>query len=280
MIFNLAVIQYRVGFDKDENLKKAEKFIKEGVESGAEIVLLPEMFNCPYSVKYIPQYAEPFPHGTTFEFLAEQAKKNSVYLVGGSHPEKEGDNIFNTCFVFGPDGKLLGKHRKVHLFDINVEGGISFKESDTFTSGDEFAIIDTELGKIGIVICYDMRFPEIFRIMTLRGVKMVLIPAAFNITTGPAHWELLSRTRAVDNQIFLAAASPAQDDGGVYQAWGHSMIVDPWGRILKNAGTGDKVILSKIDYRILEKVRSEMPLLKHIRKDLYEIQQYKNHNNS
>ncbi len=280
MGLNLAVVQYRVGFDKDKNLKKAERFIKEGVEKGAEIVLLPEMLNCPYSVKYIPQYAEPYPDGMTFKFLSEQAEKNNVYLVGGSHPEKEGDNIYNTCFIFGPDGRILGKHRKVHLFDINVEGGISFKESDTIAAGNDFTIIDTEFGKIGIVICYDMRFPEIFRIMSLEGVKIVLIPAAFNTTTGPAHWELLLRTRAVDNQVFLAASSPAQDDDGVYQAWGNSMIVDPWGRILKNAGTGDKVILSRLNFELLQKVRDELPLLKHLRKDLYGIHQYKNYNNS
>ncbi|MBZ4687901.1 MAG: Nitrilase/cyanide hydratase and apolipoprotein N-acyltransferase [Clostridiales bacterium] len=269
MDYKLAVIQHKVGFDKKENMERAARGIREGVEKGAQIVVLPEMFNCPYANDYFPEYAESYPRGETYRFLQRQATEHGIYLVGGSVPEKEGESLYNTSFVFGPDGSLLGRHRKMHLFDINVPGKIYFKESDTLSPGEKITLIDTEFGKIGVAICYDVRFPEMFRVMALKGVRLVVIPGAFNMTTGPAHWELLLRARAVDNQIYVAAASPSRDTAGVYTAWGHSMIVDPWGEVVVEAGSGEEVLVADIESAQIERVRQRLPVYKHLKQELY-----------
>ena len=265
----LAVIQHKVGFEKKENLQRAAQGIEEGVQKGAQIVVLPEMFTCPYSNDYFPRFAESFPKGETLHFLQKEAQDKGIYLVGGSLPELEGEKIYNTSFVFGPDGTLLGKHRKMHLFDINVPGKIYFKESDTLQAGEEITVIETEFGKIGVAICYDVRFPEMFRAMALKGAEMVVLPGAFNMTTGPAHWELLLRTRAVDNQVYVVAASPSRDTEGVYTAWGHSLIVDPWGEVLEQAGSCEEVLVGAIDSAQVARVRQRLPVYEHLKLDLY-----------
>lgn len=164
----IAVCQMKVCDDKDKNIAHALDMIDEASNNGADIVVLPEMFNCPYQNSYFPEFAEEYPGKTTIA-LKNSAKKNSIYLVGGSIPELENKNIYNTSFVFDRDGKLIGKHQKMHLFDINVENGVSFKESDTLSAGNKVTVLDTEFGKIGIAICYDIRFPELSRLMALEG---------------------------------------------------------------------------------------------------------------
>lgn len=270
---NIAVIQHLVSKDKKENIKKAEEKIREAKAAGAHIIMLPEMFNCPYANTYFPEFAEEYPGGETISFLSARAAEHEIYLVGGTVPEREGSSLYNTCFIFGPQGELLGRHRKMHLFDIDVEGGITFKESDTLSPGSSLTLIETPFGKIGAAICYDMRFPELFRLMALEGAKLVVVPAAFNTTTGPLHWEILTRVRALDNQVYLAAASPARDESpdAVYPAWGHSIIVDPWGAVLKEAGTEEAILIVPLKEERIAKARRDMPLLEHLRSDLYEV---------
>lgn len=205
----LGLCQMKVTADKAENLRTAEEAIRTAARQGAELVLLPEMFNCPYENACFPVYAEPA-GGETWQFLSRIAKELGIYLAGGSVPEREGDAIYNTCYLFSPQGEELARHRKVHLFDIDVPGGQRFMESDTLTAGEQITVVDTPLGKLGIAICFDIRFSELFRVMGDKGAQLILIPAAFNMTTGPVHWSLAFRMRALDNQCFIAGCSPAR----------------------------------------------------------------------
>lgn len=268
--YKLAVVQMKVTDNKKENISKAKDMIKEAAQKGANLVILPEIFNSPYNNSSFPVYAEEFPGETSLEMM-KIAKECSIVLVAGSIPEKEGDSIFNTCYVYNESGEVIGRHRKIHLFDINIKGGQYFKESDVLTAGKDFTVVDTKFGKIGIAICYDVRFPEYFRILSEMGAELVTLPAAFNMTTGPAHWEISLRMRAVDNQIYMAAASPARDESQSYVSYANSMIVDPWGKVLENADTDEKIIYSDIYRKRVYEIREQLPLLKHLRKDLYKL---------
>ncbi|MCL6610153.1 MAG: carbon-nitrogen hydrolase family protein [Peptococcaceae bacterium] len=269
--FKAAVCQLTVGEDKGRNIDLARRMIARAAAGGARLVVLPEMFNCPYVAGLFPRYAETYPGGETFRMLSGAAAEEKIYLVGGSVPEREGSLVYNSSFVFGPGGELLGRHRKVHLFDVDLPGGVRVKESGTLAAGGGVTVIDTGLGRIGVAICYDVRFPELIRLMTLAGAGVMVIPAAFNMTTGPAHWDTVFRCRAVDNQVYVIAASPARDAGAPYVAYGHSMIVDPWGDIVARAGEGEQVISAEIFPEKIDRVRLELPLLKHRRTDLYDI---------
>ena len=268
MIFQLALCQMKVTMDKKQNLATAESMIREAVQKGAQIVALPEMFNCPYSNKYFREYAER-EDGETVQFLSALAKELNIYLIGGSIPEIDNGNVYNTSFSFDKEGKTIGKHRKMHLFDIDVKGGIRFMESETLTPGENMTILDTEFCKVGVAICYDVRFPELFRKMTLEGTKLVILPGAFNMTTGPAHWELTMRARALDNQIYFAAVSPARDTEGPYQAYGNSCIANPWGEFSGKTDANESIVYAKIDLDYVETIRNQLPLLKHRKPELY-----------
>jgi omega-amidase len=257
-----------ITMDKERNLAKAESMIREAAKKGAQVIALPEMFNCPYSNKYFREYAEDT-GGKTVGLLSSLAAELKVYLVGGSIPELDQGNVYNTSFSFGREGEIIGRHRKIHLFDIDVKGGIRFKESDTLTPGNSMTVIDTEYCKIGVAICYDVRFPELFRKMTLEGARLVILPGAFNMTTGPAHWELTMRARALDNQIYFAAVSPARDTEGPYQAYGNSCVVNPWGEICGKTDARESIVYAEIDLDYLEGIREQLPLLKHRRPALY-----------
>lgn len=267
-MFKLGLCQMKGSFDKKESMQTAEMFIREAAANGAEVISLPEMWNCPYSNDYFRKYAEAA-DGETVEFLSGLAADLGVYLIGGSIPELDGENVYNTSFSFDRNGEIIGKHRKVHLFDIDVKGGIRFMESDTLTAGQDMTVIDTEFCKVGVAICYDVRFPEWFRKMTLAGAKLIILPAAFNLTTGPAHWDLTMRARALDNQVYFAANSPARDEEGPYQAYGGTCIVDPWGQFISHAQEKECVVYGDIDIEKVDSVRQQLPLLKHRREELY-----------
>ncbi|MCC5910904.1 MAG: carbon-nitrogen hydrolase family protein [Clostridiaceae bacterium] len=269
--FKIAVCQMMVTQDKKDNLKKAEEMVREAVTSqGADIVVLPEIFNCPYNNEDMFDLAEDHP-GESTNMLSRVAKELEIYLIGGSIPEKAGDKIYNTSFIFGPEGDLLSTHRKIHLFDIDIKGKISFKESDVLDYGEQVTVIDTKFGKIGVAICYDMRFPELMRLMALEGAEVIVVPAAFNTTTGPAHWHETIKVRAVDNQVYFVAAAPARNPQAKYQAYGNSKIVNPWGDVVVDTDEKEGIICGEIDLDYLKKIRQELPLLKHRRTDLYEL---------
>ena len=269
--FMIAICQMKVVDNKKKNIHQAVKMINKAAKR-ADLVILPEMFNCPYDVDKFPEYAEESNNSPTLIEVSEAAKNADIYLSAGSIPEKEGKHIYNSSFFINPQGKVMGSFRKLHLFDIDVPGEINFQESKTLTAGDQLTVIETDLGKIGICICYDLRFPELLRLMTLQGAQLIVVPGAFNLTTGPVHWKSLIRARAIDNQVYVAAASPARDRTASYVAYGHSIIVNPWGTVLSKAGTKEEIIYSEIDLSYIEKVRKELPLLQNRRTDLYSLE--------
>ena len=282
MKMKIAILQTKVYAEKEKNIRQLEEILASGKTEEADLVTLPEMFACPYETGNFPLYAEA-EGGPSWQALSALAKKYGIYLSAGSMPEavkaksekaespSEKDRVYNTAYVFDREGKQIGKHRKAHLFDINVEGGQCFKESDTLSPGERIGCFDTEFGKIGLCICYDFRFPETARLMALDGAKVILVPAAFNMTTGPAHWELMFRQRAVESQCYVIGTAPARDPDSSYISWGHSIAVDPWGTILTQMDEKEGIRIIEIDLDYADKVRRELPLLVHRRTDLYEL---------
>lgn len=268
MKIRIGLAQIGVSLIKEENIKKAENAVASLALQGADIVVLPEMFSCPYDTSFFPGFAEK-EGGDTWKRMSEAARKNEVILVAGSVPEHDKGKIYNTSFVFSKDGTQAGRHRKAHLFDISIEGGQHFRESDILSPGDSHTVIDTEFGRIGIAICYDFRFPELSRKMTLEGAKILIVPGAFNMTTGPAHWELLFRQRAVDNQVYCVGVAPARDAEGVYVSYANSIVTSPWGEIVERMGESEQLMTAEIDLDYIDQIREQLPLLKHRREELY-----------
>ena len=269
----IAAIQMSTGADKMENVRTVKTYLEKIKDENPDFVILPEMFCCPYQTENFPIYAEK-EGGPVWQQLSGYAKQYGIYLIGGSMPEKDAEgNVYNTSYIFDREGKQIGKHRKVHLFDIDVKGGQTFKESDTLTAGDSDTVFDTEFGKIGVMLCFDIRFPELSRMMVNDGVKVIFVPAAFNMTTGPAHWELSFRTRALDNQIYMVGCAPARDVSAGYISWGHSIVTDPWGRVTGMLDENEGILLAELDMDYEEQVREELPLLKSRRKDIYQLSQ-------
>ncbi|KAL8503833.1 hypothetical protein ACS0TY_022526 [Phlomoides rotata] len=197
--FMIGLLQLKVTADKESNIVHARKAVEAAVKNGAKLVVLPEIWNSPYSNDSFPVYAEDIDAGfdasPSTAMLSEVAQLLNITIIGGSIPERNGDKLYNTCCVYGPDGKLKAKHRKIHLFDIDIPGKITFKESQTLTAGETPTVVDTEVGRIGIGICYDIRFQELAMLYAARGAQLICYPGAFNMTTGPLHWELLQRAR-------------------------------------------------------------------------------------
>jgi len=269
MKIKIAVCQLRTELRQEETMKKAEAMVRAAAEKGADFVVLPEMYNCPYSKGYFRKYAS-LGHESAVEAMSSWARELGVYIVGGSIPECEDGKIYNTCFVFDRQGRQIARHRKVHLFDVDIPG-MSFKESATFTPGEEITVFDTEYGKMGAAVCFDVRFPELFRAMAVRGAQVIFLPAQFNMATGPAHWEMTLRSRAVDNELFMVAAAAARYEGFDYECWGHSMIVDPYGVILSSCEAEETIIFSEIDLERVEQVRAQLPTFLKLRRELYKV---------
>lgn len=271
MKVNLGIIQLQISENKSDNLKRVEGMILEASRKGAEMIALPEMFNCPYQQESFPLFAEEIENGETVAFLSGMARKTGSYLIGGSIPERDGGKIYNTSLTFDPQGNIVAKHRKMHLFDIAIPGQIEFYESSVLSPGDDLTVFKTKDGIFGVLICYDLRFPELFRLMVEQGAIGVIVPAAFNMTTGPAHWETLFKARAIDNQLYMIGVSPARNDKAGYIAYGHSLIVDPWGEIIWQAGAEEEVAVVAMDMDKVYQIRERMPLLAHRRLDCYQV---------
>lgn len=272
-MLNILQLQTKVLSSKEQTLNYIEAYLKKFLHLQPDIVTLPEMFNCPYDNKSFPLYAE-FEEDITYKFCQNLAKKYNIYLSAGSIPEKDAQNhLFNTAYVFDNNGNCIAKHRKMHLFDIDVKNGQRFKESDTLSAGNSITVFDTKWGKMGLCICYDFRFPELARLMVDVGAKIILVPAAFNMTTGPLHWELLFQSRAVDNQVFTIGTAPARNLNASYHSYGHSIIVSPWGKILNQADFEETALFTTINLNEINLVREQIPLLRHRRLDIYELTQ-------
>ncbi|MCD8035840.1 MAG: carbon-nitrogen hydrolase family protein [Clostridiales bacterium] len=267
---NIAQIQMPVADSKDATIE----YIKSAIASAAEkadFAALPEMFCCPYHVDNFPKYAEE-DRGRMWQACSALAKEYGIYLSAGTMPERgEDGKIYNTAYVFDREGRQIAKHRKMHLFDIDVKGEMQFKESDTLTAGNEVTVFDTEFGKFGICICYDFRFPELARLMALKGAQVIFVSAAFNMTTGPAHWELMFRSQAVNNQVYAIGTAPSRDENASYKSWGHSIITDPWGTVVSQMDEKEGICINEIDLDHVGSIREQLPLLKQRRTDIYKL---------
>lgn len=266
----LALIQMKTKNTPEENLVEAKKMLAKAAKENVHIAVFPEMFACPYDNSCFPRFAMDQESPFLIE-MGNCAAELGIYIVAGSVPEKSNHKIYNTSFVFDPKGQRIARHRKIHLFDIDVEGGQRFVESDVLSPGQDFTTFDTPWGKLGLMICYDIRFPEVARLLALQGAKGIIVPAAFNMTTGPAHWEFSFRARALDNQVFMAGVAPARDTMASYIAWGHTISTDPWGAILTQMDEKEGIAFVEWEMEKLDKVRRELPLLKHRRTDLYRL---------
>ncbi len=266
----LAMLQMEVVHNKEENLRHARKLLEQVSRDGAQMAVLPEMFCCPYSNRYFREYGEE-QGGLAWQMLSQAAQELNLWIVGGSIPELCEGKVYNTSYVFNAEGAQVAKHRKTHLFDINVEGGQAFRESEVLTPGDQVTVFDTPWGKLGLCICFDLRFQELSKLMADKGAQMIVVPAAFNMTTGPAHWELLFRQRAVDNQIFTLGVAPARNENAEYVSYGNSILCDPWGTVVARAGAEEEVLLAEIDFCRNESIRRQLPIRSARRNELYKL---------
>lgn len=270
MIMKVAAIQTNVKSSKDENFRCLERKLLQLENEEIDCVVLPEMFICPYQTHLFEEYSEE-EGGESWLRMSQIAKNNKVYLVAGSVPELADGHIYNTSYVFDRNGHQIAKHRKMHLFDIDVKNGQQFKESDTLSPGNSISVFRTEFGVIGLCVCYDFRFPEISRLMVDLGAKMIIVPAAFNMTTGPSHWDMLFRTRALDNQVYTLGVAPARNLSSGYTSWGHSILVSPWGSVMEQLTESESMMIVDVDLDYVDEIRRELPLLKHRRLDLYQV---------
>ena len=265
--FIVALCQITPGTDKTENVKHAFEMIAEAADHGAQLIVLPEMFYYPFELQKLKMISGD-EHGILRRFK-QHARHYAVHICTGSMAVSVDGKLFNTSHLIGPDGEVLLTYSKCHLFDAELDGAMVC-ESDVFTHGSGISIADTALGKIGVIICYDIRFPEMARQCALSGAELLLVPAVFNRVTGPAHWECFMRTRAVENQLFLVAVSQGGNiPRNGYHAYGHSLVVNPWGDITVEAKESETILYADIDPAELIATRKKLPLLQHRRDRLY-----------
>lgn len=265
----VAAIQMSSTPDKARNLETAERLVTEAAKEGAVLVVLPEMFCQLGSPEVLKAGAEPL-QGPSMKWAKSLSQKLSIWLVAGSFMEivKDQEKHFNTSCLFDPHGEVQGIYRKIHLFDCEMPGSV-FRESNRLMPGRKIAITQVEGLPMGLAICYDLRFPELFRIQTFRGACAVALPSAFMEKTGEAHWEVLVRSRAIENQIFMIAANQIGGPPEGPHCWGHSMIVDPWGRILAQAEGGEVAVLAELDGVEQDRIRQMLPCLDHAQPEVY-----------
>jgi len=268
-VSKVAAIQMASGPNVKANLAEAEKLIKIAVQQEAELVVLPENFaimgmNETDKVKI----AEDVGSGLLQDYLKEQARKHNIWLVGGTIPirSSESGKVFSACLLFNPQGELVTRYDKIHLFDVTIEASNeSYTESETITPGDKIVVVDTPFGRLGLAVCYDLRFPELFRAMIDLNMEICVLPSAFTSLTGRAHWESLLRSRAIENLSYMIAADQGGYHVGGRETHGDSMIVDPWGRVLNRLPHGTGVVVAEIDVAKLEHTRKMFPALDHKR---------------
>jgi predicted amidohydrolase len=261
-----AVVQMTSGGDLARNLERAADWIARAAQAGAAFVALPENFALMQEEDAGPSPVAEGPDGPIIEFLRDQAKRHSILLAGGSLPERvPGDaRCFNTAPLIDADGTVLARYRKIHLFDVDLPDA-SFKESRTVGPGEEIVVAETRVGPVGLSVCYDLRFPELYRALAERGARILLVPAAFTVPTGRDHWEVLLRARAIENQAFVLAAAQYGIHNATRRSFGRSMIINPWGVILATVPDGEGIALAELDFATLERIRRELPALRHRR---------------
>lgn len=266
--FVAAVVQMSSGADRGANVRTATALVREAAGRGARLVVLPEVFAWRGTDPTDPSAAEPVP-GPTTEAMAALARDLGVFLCMGSLLEAVPGQTrrYNTSCVLDPHGALVGRYRKMHLFDVALSGRVAVQESATRLAGDGTVVVPTPLATLGCSICYDLRFPELYRRLARAGAEVLLVPSAFTAPTGAAHWDVLCRARAIENQCYVLAANQSGPSPYGHDDHGNSLVVDPWGEVLARAGDGPGVAVAELDGAVLARVRRELPALAHRRLD-------------
>jgi deaminated glutathione amidase len=261
-----AAIQMCSSDNVDENLSIAQHLISRANSKGADLIVLPEMFaHIAMDKPAKMQVKEPFGSGKIQDFLARQAKHHQVWIVSGTIPISTDDDnkVCASCLMYDDQGNVIARYDKMHLFDVNISAEEVYRESDSIKPGDKPILVDTPFGKIGLAICYDIRFPELFRCLFQQGAEIFIVPAAFTVTTGQAHWKLLARARAVENFSYIIGACQGGTHNTGRKTFGHSLIVDPWGEIKASLSNEVGDITADIDLDYLRKIRKDIPIQAH-----------------
>jgi deaminated glutathione amidase len=258
----VACVQLTSRAHKAENLEKTDRLVARAAATGADVVVLPEKWSGIGNAEQLHALAEPLEGGESVEAMSGWARRHGVTLVGGSITERrEGrDKLSNTSLVFDPDGELVATYRKIHLFDVEV-GGHVYRESEAEEAGEEPVVVHGEGWPIGLSVCYDVRFPELYRILALEGAELVTVPAHFTTPTGKDHWHVLLRARAIENQLYVAAAAQVGETLPGRPSYGRSLIADPWGIVLAQAPDEETVISAELDRARLREIRAKLPSL-------------------
>lgn len=266
--WKVALVQMNSGADEQGNMNRAESFISQAASEGARLVVLPETAD--FIGKGMRRRAKPVP-GEWDSFFSQQASKHGIWLHGGSVTEKmpEG-NPFNTSLLYAPDGTRIAEYRKLHMFDADIENGPSYCESRTICPGEEIVLARTDLGVLGLSICYDLRFPELFRLQSMNGAQVLVLAANFTKPTGEKHWKTLLRARAIENTCYVMACDQCGEKP-TFTAYGHSMIISPMGDVIAEAGEEECLLTAEIDLQEITRTRTQITSLQNVRGDIYEL---------
>lgn len=264
----VALVQIDSQSDKEKNLEKMEDRVREAAGNGAGLVVFPE--TAEYIGPDLTGHASQVP-GEITERFSRIARENGVWLDTGSITEKGEGKSRNLSMLFSPEGRCVAEYRKLHMFDVAVEDGPSYRESRNIAPGETVCLADTDFGRVGLSICYDLRFPQLYRLMADNGAEILIVSANFTAPTGEAHWEPLLRARAIENTCYVLACGQCGQKKA-FKAHGHSMVIDPWGRILTEAGEQEEILYAELSALELEKTRKQIPSLKNQREDLYQLQ--------
>ena len=264
-----AAVQLNSTGDQERNLEVAERLVRSAAGEGAELVVLPEKWTVLGGAETLRAAAQPL-DGPALTAAAGWARELGIHLVAGSIAERVPgrEKLSNTSVLFGPDGERHALYRKIHMFDVAVDG-VAYRESATEEPGDEVVVADAGGVPVGLTVCYDLRFPELYRILALRGARVITVPSAFTERTGRDHWELLLRARAVENQVFIVAADQIGEAPPHYRSFGRSLIVDPWGVVLAEAPDQECVVSAELDFSAQDRIRESLPSLRNRREGAY-----------
>lgn len=268
--YRVGLVQMNTRSDKDANLATAETLIDQAAARGARFVALPEYVSFLGKIDDVDAVAEPIP-GPTTERFAAKARQHGIYVLGGSIHERSDlpGKAYNTAVFYGPDGSILETYRKIHLFDIEISGNVSANESQRIEPGDQIVTVEADGHVFGLSICYDLRFPELYRLLALEGADLLLVPAAFTMFTGKDHWHALLRARAIENQAFVLAPAQIGPHEPNAQCYGHSVIIDPWGVVIAQAPDTEGVIVADLNFDELRRIRRQLPSLANRRPTTY-----------